>query len=276
MSGQSKDVFTDSGRDILQDQKIDNDVIDEKLINKLFVRLVSKGKTFRNVDFKYGIFDQAYLRNCVFDSCDFTGCRFTNTNLTGSVFDGCKFEYATFEKTTIDSDVLLSNCPGPENLKQKFARTLRTNYQSLGDAQSANLAVGIELKATEEHLRKAWKSKEGYYRKKYKGWKKVKAFGQWLEFKTLDFIWGNGESAWKLARTALYMNIVIAFNDAFRHKDYLLVKTYLESLWLAPQIFLGVMSPDNYSGGWLATIFFVRLVIFGFFMSIIIKRFNRR
>lgn len=137
----------------------------EKYINKLFERLVALKVEFKNVDFCYSIFDAAYIRNCSFEDCNFTGCRFVNCNLAGSSFNGCKFDYATFDKTHIDNDILEVGCPGHENLKLKFARSLRLNYQQIGDAKSANKAINIELQATEDHLHKAWKSKESYYRK---------------------------------------------------------------------------------------------------------------
>jgi uncharacterized protein YjbI with pentapeptide repeats len=89
-----------------------------------------------------------------FDSCDFTGCRFTASNFYTSTFSDCKFEYAVFERTLIESDILDTECPGPDNLKLKFARTLRMNYQQLGDAKSANKAISVELQATKQHLSK--------------------------------------------------------------------------------------------------------------------------
>ena len=48
------------------------------------------------------------------------------------------------------------------------------------------------------------------------------------------------------------------------------------SLADAPQVFLGTRTPSNYEGPYLTAILIVRLIAFGFFMSIIIKRFNRR
>jgi hypothetical protein len=193
-------MLSDSHRVHETDKKIDNYVENAKFTNHLFIRLVAKGRRFVKVDFKYSIFDTSYLRNCTFDSCDFTGCRFVGTNLYGSSFTGCKFDYSNFERTLIDSDILDTECPGPENLKMKFARTLRVNYQQIGDAASANKAIEVELKATEIHLHKAWSSNESYYRKKYAKWKRAKVFAEWVEFKTLDFIWGNGESTIKLIR----------------------------------------------------------------------------
>ena len=269
-------MLSDSHRVHETDKKIDNDVENAKFTNHLFIRLVAKGRRFVKVDFKYSIFDTSYLRNCTFDSCDFTGCRFVGTNLYGSSFTGCKFDYSNFERTLIDSDILDTECPGPENLKMKFARTLRVNYQQIGDAASANKAIEVELKATEIHLHKAWSSNESYYRKKYAKWKRAKAFAEWVEFKTLDFIWGNGESTIKLIRSTVTVLLIMTVIDVIAFRNTQLLSSYVNSLFESPQIFLGTLTPSIYPKSYLTTILFVRLVTFGFFMSIIIKRFNRR
>lgn len=269
-------MIKDSGRVEVTDKKVDASINGESYINHLFVRLVAKSIHFSKIDFRYCIFDTAYLRNCTFESCDFTGCRFINSNLYGSSFNGCKFDYATFDKSFVDNDILESGCPGPENLKLKFARSLRMNYQQIGDAQSANKAISIELQATEDHLHKAWNSKESYYRNKYRGLKRLRMFGEWLEFKTLDLIWGNGESTWKLLRAVIVVLIIIAITDVIKFGNANLVSEYLNSLALSPQLLLGMLKPPHYPAWYLTLIFVVRLIMFGFFMSIIIKRFNRR
>lgn len=265
-----------SNRTEVKDQWLKTDLSKARLSNGLFVRLIAKGKRISNVDFTYSIFDACYFRNCVFDSCDFTGCRFIGTNLIGSSFSGCIFDYATFERTLVDDDILTSGCPGYENLKLKFARSLRTNFQQVGNVKAANKAIKIELAATEIHLRKAWRSNESYYRKKYVGTDRLKAFFEWIVFKALDFVWGNGESTIKLARAVLVVLGIMTMVDVVKFKDPLALGSYGHSLLQMPQVFLGTLSPNYYSGGYLAAITFVRLVALAFFMSIIIKRFNRR
>lgn len=286
-SSMESKIIKDSGREKLSDKKFDFPVSKESFINKLFERLVALRVEFKEIDFRYCIFDAAYIRNCSFKDCNFTGCRFINCNLTGSSFTGCKFNYATFDKTHIDNDILESGCPSLDNLKLKFARSLRLNYQQIGDSKSANKAICIELQATEDHLHNAWKSNEPYYRKKYKGFNRFKAFGEWLEFKILDLIWGNGESAWKLYRAILIILLLIAaihvifFSDPIIKKSHLetlqiLAKSYFDSLFISLPLFLGILKPKEYPDLYLTIIFLVRLIMFGFFMSIIIKRFNRR
>lgn len=269
-------MFVDSGRIIETDKRIGADLSDTNLSNRLFIRLIAKGRRFHKVNFQYTIFDGCYLRKCVFDSCDFTGVRFTASNLYESAFVGCKFDYCSFEKTVVGAEILDVGCPGWENLKLRFARTLRMNYQQLGDAKAVNKAMAVELRATEIHLHKAWHSNEAYYRKHYAGWKRAKVFFEWFEFKFLDFVWGNGESALKLLRAVIIVLVLMALTDVVTFGETNRVEAYVYAFLEAPQIFLGTLSPVHYSKGYLALITFIRLVAMGFFLSIIIKRFNRR
>jgi hypothetical protein len=257
------------------DQKFDADVTDQEFSNCLFVRLVAKEQRFTRVDFKYSIFDSCYLRNCVFDSCDFIGCRFVGSTMDGSAFAGCKFDYATFEKTGIDADILSSGCPGYENLKMRFARTLRMNFQQLGDAKSANKAIKVELQATEAHLFKAWNSNESYYRQKYRGYRRFQMLSEWAAFRTLDFVWGNGESILKLLRALVIALFCIAIFDAlFQERSH--IGSYLQSIVNTPQAFVGVSPSTQYPRVLAVILALVRFVFFGLLTAIIVKRFNRR
>ncbi len=260
----------------IEDHWLKADINEAKLRNGLFIRLVGKKKRVTNVDFTYSIFDGCYFRNCVFDSCNFTGCRFVGCNLTGSSFIGCVFEYANFERTLVEDEILQAGPESRENLKLKFARTLRTNFQQIGNVKAANLAIKIELEATEVHLRKAWMSNEKYYREKYVGRHRIGAFCEWLGFKTLDVVWGNGESALKLARSVLVVFGVMTLVDVVTFKDVSALGSYGNSLVEMPQIFLGTLTPQFYTKAYLAGITFLRFIALGLFMSIIIKRFNRR
>jgi hypothetical protein len=270
-------ITVSSNRQHHIDEKFESDVSNADFSNRLFLRLVAKGRRFDKVDFSYTIFDTCYLRNCVFDSCNFTGCRFIGVNFYGASFSGCKFDYATFERTIIDSDILDVGCPGWDNLKLKFARTLRVNFQQLGDSKSANKAIRVELDATETHLYKAWQSNESYYRKKYAGWKRIGKFFEWLKFKVLDFIWGNGESTYKLSRSILIILFLMSLVDVIAFKNITPISSYWNLVFFEmPAVFLGVSSRSGYPNYYLALICFTRLVAIGFFISIIIKRSNRR
>jgi hypothetical protein len=219
----------------------------------------------------------SYLRDCHFDSCDFTGCRFTNTNLAGSKFSGCKFDYVSFEKTLVEPAILETECPGFENLKLRFARTLRTNFQQLGDANAANRAMNVELSATATHLKKAAWSNESYYRKHYAGWTRLEVVFEWAFFNALDFIWGNGENPWRLFRfLILILASMAVYDTVYYGGDPGKVGSYWASTTKSFAVFFGTSAPEDYSRLYLAMITCIRLVLVGFFLSIIIKRFNRR
>jgi hypothetical protein len=283
VKGSTGDLATDSilplqdtGRVRIEDKEIVSDLSDVAVSNHLLVRVVARRRRFIRTDFKYSIFDTGYFRDCSFDSCDFTGCRFTGTSFAGSKFSGCKFDYAVFERTLIDSSLLDTECPALENLKMRFARTLRLNYQQIGDAKSANRAIEIELQATRAHLQKACRSPESYYRHKYKGPTRVRMYLEWSIFVLLDWIWGNGESILKLSRAILLVLGAIALIEVLFFKNPYSVLDYVGSLGAAPQVFFGVLAPKYYASWYLTMIVFVRLIAFAFFMSITIKRLNRR
>ena len=80
-----------------------------------------------------------------------------------------------FLKEIVEQQPETTRKPDPGSL----ARSLRVNYQQLGEAKSANKAIHIELQATKTHLYKAWHSQETYYREKYAGW--ARGFDIFLE-----------------------------------------------------------------------------------------------
>jgi Pentapeptide repeats (9 copies) len=273
----SDSTLVTSGKQISVDEKFEDHVEEAKYANYLFTRLVAKDKNFTKVRFRYSFFESSYLRDCHFDSCDFTGCRFVNTNLSGSKFSGCKFDYATFEKTLVDPSILETECPGFENLKLRFARSLRTNYQQIGDASAANKAMNVELAATATHLNKAAWSNEAYYRKHYRGLGRLEAIIEWGTFNILDFIWGNGENVFRLFRFVLFvLAFMTVYDIVYHHGGVEKFESYWASFGRAFAIFFGTQPPDSYSPFYLALVTCVRLVLVGFFLSVIIKRFNRR
>ena len=257
------------------DKKFPNDLTDRNYSNSIFLRLSAKERSFKNIDFRYCIFDSCYLRDASFDTCNFIGCRFISTNLHGATFDGCQFDYATFEHTSIDESILKNSCPAFENVRMRFARSLRVNYKQLGDSRAVNSAVRVELDAYKMHLWKAWRSTETYHRKKYKGFLRFNMFLQWLRFKVFDWIWGNGESLAKLGRfvclillTIGLLELVFSGNTSLRCLGSSLLRSF--------PIFFGVISPPAFSDAFLTTFVLARLICFGLFMAILLKRLDWR
>jgi hypothetical protein len=287
---QSQDNFLDSlnavhsklpasNRLILSDRKVTEDVRNCDFSNRLLIRLVAKGKTFEHVDFKYTIFESCYLRGCKFNMCDFTGCRFISTNLHNSSFSGCNFEYALFERTLVSDELLDTGCPSRENLTATFARSLRTNFQQIGDVEGANKAIKVELQATEIHLHKVWRSRESYYRNKYRGWTRIRFFARWFKFRAFDILWGNGESVFRVARSAALAVLFIAIGNLMYGLRLMSAGRPIDhSLTIAAAlpIFIGTESPDSYSRWVLACIALSRYVLLALFTSTLVKRLNRR
>lgn len=268
--------YEPSGRKKIEDILFVIDLNSDRFHHQYFVRAGGKELVFRKVDFSHSIFENCYFNKVIFDSCNFIGCKFINCNFHSCQFPGVKFDYATFEKTYIDNNILEENVPLRNNLILKFARTLRVNYQGIGEAESVNKAIKIELKATKKHLFDAWNSKDRYYRDKYKSWARFWMFINWFYFKAQDFIWGNGESAKKLILTGVYLWILFSFYDTLKYKDPNLISNYWKSILDYPAIFMGINKPANYSSLFLTFVTIIRFIGFALFTSILIKRFNKR
>ncbi|MYN39247.1 hypothetical protein GTP55_07680 [Duganella sp. FT109W] len=272
-------ALSPGNREVLTDLFASGSLMNEPQLYafKVYVRLNAMKQTrFQNVSFRHSIFESAYFNRCFFNSCDFTGCRFVSCNFHQSAFSGCVFDYATFERCQIDDDILDNEAPSQDNLKLRFARTLRMNFQQIGDAKAVNKAILLELDATANYLRKSWLSSESYYREKYAGWKKLRQFIRWAEFRMLDAIWGNGESTLKLLRTLMVVHVLIAIYDTAQFRDPWSLRAYLDSLVSSPGIFFGITTPGYFPVWVCSAIAALRLIGFAFLTAILVKRFGRR
>lgn len=241
-----------------------------------FVRLNGIKKKFTKVNFEHCTFDSAYFKNCVFDSCTFTGCRFVSCNFHQSSFTGCDFRYATFERTFIDQEVLDREAPLEENLRMHFARSLRMNFQQIGDARAVNKAISLELRTTTVYLFKSWASSEAYYYDKYTGLKRLSQLLKWMEFKALDFIWGNGESILKLLRSILILTVLICIHNTATYDNWDSLSDYYNNFIPALANFFGYNFPENYPAWLISVISASKLIFFALFTAILVKRFSRR
>lgn len=265
-------------RKVVTDYYFDSGVTDEpgKYAQTVFIRLNARKKLrFEKVSFQHCVFDGCYINNCVFDTCDFTGCRFLGSNFHQSSFVQCKFDYATFERTQVDDEILISEAPRAENLRMRFARSLRMNYSQIGDARAVNAAITVELEATETYLRKSWQLDETYYKLKYPGTKALKQFGRWIQFKALDIIWGNGESVIKLLRTLLICIVGMTLYDTISHGNATNLLDYWTRFLVAPMVFLGIDRGD-YSNLAVSCVTAARFVGVALLTTLLVKRFGRR
>lgn len=258
------------------DAWFNNDVTGGNFAYAEFKRGGAKERTFVKVNFTGTFFEKAYFNHCEFDSCNFTGCRFDSVNFEGSNFSGCKFEYTVFDKTNIDEHVLESEFPREENLRMRFARSMRVNYAQMGNVDGVNKAISIELAATRLYLWNAWVSKASYYRRKYKDWARAKKAIEWLRFKVMDLVWGNGESLPRLMTSFAVAILIVALIDFFRSPS-LDLESLLHAFGRAPAVAFGINAKGHHLEHLeLVCITVVRLTLFGLFMAIIVRRFSRR
>ncbi len=255
-----------------------------KFENHLFIRAVAKNIIFENVDFSKTYFENCYLRDCRFIRCTFEGAKFTGSNLIGSYFEDCNFDYVTFEKTFID-DEIFECAPKKDNLRYKFARSLKLNYASIGDYIKASKAVTIELEATKSHLKDSWLSGEEWYKMKYGGIKKrLEQFWKWFKVSLLDFLWGNGESLWRLVRFNILIFVALTIYHVIEKKENIAPKILDIFFIKIPANYFDIEILDSsgknyfeYYPSWLSLLLVItRLICFGLLMSIIIKKYNRR
>lgn len=250
----------------------------------LFTRAVATNFLFKNIDFSKAIFDSCYLKDCRFTNCNFVGAKFTNCNLQGSYFEFCNFDYVIFEKTFVD-DEIFSCAPKRNNLKYKFARSLKLNYASIGDYIKASNAVKIELKATKSHLYDTWSLSDEYHLSKYGGIRRRSLqFWKWLKVCILDLLWGNGESLWRLIRFNLILFFILTVYHILHERTTDIITILNTFSVKVPSNYFGISvkgdSNENYFfyyPEWLNLFLVItRLICFGLLMSIIIKKYNRR
>lgn len=281
---ESKDVMFFSSKKSFIEKKQYYIIEGNKFENFLFIRAIAKNIIFQNVDFSKTYFESAYLRDCRFIRCNFEGAKFSGSNLIGSYFEDCNFDYVIFEKTFVD-DEIFECAPKKDNLKYKFARSLKLNYASIGDYIKASRAVTIELEATKSHLKDSWLSGEEWYKLKYGGIKRrLEQFWKWFKVSVLDFVWGNGESLWRLIRFNLLIFGVLTLFDIIKKSISNAFEIFEVFIIKIPSNYFGIMVNDinnknyfEYYPAWLSLLLVItRLICFGLLMSIIIKKYNRR
>jgi hypothetical protein len=167
---------------------------------------------FEKCSFKYARFDDVYFRDSVFVECDFTGSKFRECNFRGARFDRCVFKYASFRDTVLDVEAILRCLPSEPNLKRDLCRSLRMNFDAIGDSDASRQVHLRELEATDAHLKKIIDSDEAYYSKKYPDWFARFVHGRIprLREALLKFVWGHGESLGRLLGSGLLSVIVLS------------------------------------------------------------------
>lgn len=237
------------------------------------IRVHAVKKAFTDVSFKQSVLNNCYFRNCTFIRCDFTGAHIKETNLRGTKFSDCKFAYATWEHSQLEQNFLKSCLPAEYNLARDMIRSLRVNFSQIGNCEAVNKAASMEVQLTGKHLYNAAYSKQSYYRTKYTGFERVMYGLRHVQWKFLELLWGNGESIYRVAQSSVVVILLAAL--------LLFVRTNATlSLWDALRIsvleFWGLETSLQLDNSLALLLAISRLILFGLFMAILVKRLSRR
>lgn len=251
------------------------DITNLKHAKSKFNRVIAKKINFSYIDFSFSIFENCYFRNCNFERCKFIGSHFVDSNLRGSTFTGCVFDYSTFKNTHIDLDQISKNLPEMLNVRKLLAQNLRVNFSQIGEFNGVNYFVTEELKTTKKYYQSAAFPKSTYYCHKYYGNKRVVMFFKFISFILLEFLWGHGESIYKILRFTLIIIILSATISFIGSPPNSSIFLYLKSAFVK-----FILPSDNtsveYSAVHITFLTYVRYIILALFTSTLIKRLSRR
>lgn len=264
-------TLRDNKKPKLENVEFTADLCDKDYSRHDFVRLYAVRRIFTKINFTQTSFLGCYFRNCRFINCDFTGAFIKESNLRGTQFENCTFKYTAWEKSQIDDDFLDNCLPSEENLARDLVRSLRVNFSEIGSYEAVNRAASIEVQLTGLHLYKAAYSKESYYRSKYKSWNRLSHVFQHLRWKTLDLLWGNGESVVRIIFSSILVTTIVSFAYA-REAQINFGDALLESVWH----FWGKQYAQPLPPTYALVLTVTQFIAFGLFMAVLVKRLSRR
>jgi uncharacterized protein YjbI with pentapeptide repeats len=262
----------DHRKEKIEDKEFFSGLRGINMSRKEFVRVYAVDQIFTDVVFEQCVFTSCYFRNCRFIRCRFTGATVKDSNFRGAQFEDCKFHYTTWEKTLLEDRFLDSCLPSEGNLARDLVRSLRTNFAQIGDYAAVNKAASIEVKLTGQHLYNAAYSRQAYYRSHYKGRARFIHALEHLRWKALDLLWGNGESIFKVIRSAIAVVLVTSYlymRDATG-------LSFRDALFETIGHFWGVQYHTPMPAMYAVFLTATRFVVVGLFMAILIKRLSRR
>jgi Pentapeptide repeats (9 copies) len=242
---------------------------------------------FNNCIFSYCVFTRAYFYGAKFTDCRFVGARFTDCNFRSAIFSGCDFSYASFRGTIISRKEIAVNFPSEPNIRRELLQALRANAISIADDAGAKFFIWEELKAGEEHNRKAREAKEFYYAKKYqwknnkREWALVRLERPWLWLQR--FGWGYGERPLRLLRSISLLlgifTILVSWNISENFQQF--AGNLYKSAKFTIAVFLGIpfgnLGEPLIVSLWLVSfIALTRYITLSLFVTLLFRRLSRR
>lgn len=216
-------TFPQEGNHLLFSDTVRDDLnVTEALLQTChFLRIGAKKASFKKCFLTQCLFEDVYLRNATFTDVHFTGSTFRNCNLEKASLRGCDLRYCTFQATHLDRDEVLGNLPVEPNLKRDLARNLRKNFESIGDKESADIFMDIEIDAHEQELLGICRRKTAYYRSHYNGIDQVVAGLKYLSSKSSGILWGYGHRVHRLVISYIILTFVCALITYFSQMSFI-------------------------------------------------------
>lgn len=252
------------------------------LKNRRFDDLNANQAIFVDCDFSYSVFERAYLRGAKFENCRFVGCRFMDSNLRGASFHICDFKYATFQRTLIDPTEMLAVLPLEPNLRRDSLQNLRANAAEIGDYASQRLFVLAEIEAHRDHLTRALKGSEDYYRRKYSSvLDKLRAFTALTRLRIGGAIWGHGERPFRMLVSATVLLVALTlvnFLAVLPRVSWADTHSGFEILRYSVDMLLDANPQAQFKGFFLVdyALIAMRYIYIGLFISVLSKSMSHR
>lgn len=251
---------------------------------KILQDVGGKNIIFDSCDFSYAVIERGYFHQATFKNCKFIGTRLISCNFRSTKIEMCDFRYATFTGTVIPINEISSNFPYEPNQKRDLIQSLRANSISIGDYQTNNDLLSLELKATTQHHLNIVKRPHSYYLKKYTGKDRFKSFIKYLGLKSEDLIWGYGLSPQRLIIFALSIITITAAILSWQETS---IGSSIEEIYssfknnfshsLFALLDLALVPPDllNKHNVIFACIVIFRVTILGLLVSVLYRRYAR-
>jgi hypothetical protein len=157
----------------------------------------AKKGVFEACNFSYCIVDRGYFHGATFTNCKFVGTRFVNCNFRSVTFVRCDFSYSSFDHTYLARGEVVKNLPYQPNIRRDLVRALRVNAVAMGDQETSNSLISLELLASTQHHWEVVKRANSYY-EKYNTVERVSSFFSYLGLRIESLIWGFGLSPSRL------------------------------------------------------------------------------
>jgi hypothetical protein len=176
---------------------------DAKYSHTTFVSCSFLDSEIKSGQFLDCVFVECYFRRTQFRATAFIGCKFINCNFGHVAIQSCDFKYSEFRGSAPPFSEMRHSAPPEPNLREALFSRMAMAADQAGEREEARAYRLAAISAQNEHLRAAVRSDSKWYREHYDLPRRAGAlltlFWHWFN----KYLWGHGESAWRLLLSAL-------------------------------------------------------------------------